>query len=119
MRRHRFTLTEVLVALAILGILMAIAVPHSRGPTASALAADARRILFETASQLEWCLLQTHDAVLCAADLQNQDGHYGVTVELLETGFRLRASARHPLARQGPCPELTLERGGQPEPLDC
>ncbi len=117
--RFGFSLLELLIVLALLGMLLAIAVPGYQEPMSRSMAAEGKRALFEAAAGLEWCLIEGSDLETCATQLPEAGQYYRIELQTSPSGFRLRALANHPTAQRGPCPELGLERGGLPEPIDC
>lgn len=97
-----FTLIEVLITIAILGILTAIMIPNHNGATTKSRRTDAKIALMESASALEKCYVinNQYDHASCNSYpasgndvVYSAEGHYKVVAtNLTATTFTLTAS---------------------------
>lgn len=120
--KRGFTLIELMIAVAIVGILAAISVPIYSQFVDKARRSDAKEALQDTAQRLERCFSQygeyddTTDCTV-ASDLggggfESSEGYYDITAETLAaTSFELKASPKG--AQSGDdCGTFTLESTG-------
>ena len=134
-----FTLIEMMVAVAIVGIIAAIALPSYQATVRKSNRAEAKTELMDVAQRLQRCytLYAKFNDAKCGiyTDLTNADfyttrgGHYYVIKidvpnagEPPETKYRLTATAiKAPQTADtaGRCNVLTLTQTGKKEPEDC
>jgi len=93
-----FTFVELLVAMAILAIIVAIAVPVYTSQVEKTRRADAIAGLTGAAQQLERCYTRTNTYANCLdSPFNSPDDFYNITIDLQnggETGFELTATAQ-------------------------
>jgi type IV pilus assembly protein PilE len=137
-RAQGVTLIETLVALVVLGVLVAIAIPAHREYVVRVNRSDARRDLLALAEQLHRCFDRAGDYRMDSAGspkpcvklpATNAEGTYTVTFapgQPTASGFRLIAQPRAAQAADSRCASLTLDErgarginGGSGEPADC
>lgn len=119
-----FTLIEVLITLAILGILTAIIVPSHNSSTTKSRRTDAKIALLESASALEKCYVinnqYDHDSCnsypASGSDVvYSAEGHYKVVAtNLTETSFTLTASPadNSPQTSDAHCANFSISSSG-------
>ncbi len=120
-RQAGFTLIEVMIVVAILGIISALAYNSYQRHVVTTYRADAQRSLAEIAQRLERCFTQRNDYRECVDDgggttWDSQDGHYEIFIGDLErTTFTLTARPQGVQAeRDGDrCSTLTLTHTGR------
>lgn len=96
-RSRGFTLVEVSIVLAVIGILVAIAYPSYLHQVTKSRRADAQTTLLETAQALERCYTENNDYRNCidgGFPFQSEDGWYEINGRLTRTQFTLRATAQ-------------------------
>ena len=119
-----FTLIEVLITIAILGILTAIVIPSHNGSTTKSRRTDAKIALMESASSLEKCFVinNQYDHASCTsypasgADVvYSSEGHYKIVATALSaTAFTLTASAadNSPQTNDSHCASFSISSTG-------
>lgn len=109
-----FTLIELLIAIVILGIISAIAVPTYGKYVTESRRVDGQVALRTTAQSLERCRTETFTYENCTAfDTNSPDNYYTIDVTTVTTNtFMLTATAVGPQAGDSDCATLTLNQAG-------
>lgn len=117
-----FTLIELMVVLAIIGILAAIAYPSYLNSLRKGRRADGQSALTDAAQALERCYTEYGKyndttncgmaATLTGSGLQSQQQFYLVTATLGTTSFALSAAGEGPQATDTDCSTMTLNNAG-------
>lgn len=119
-RQQGVTLIELLIAVAIIGILAAIALPSYRRYVVRANRADAKVMLSQTAQALERCYTNSspyaYDSAQCAATvtlpITNSSGTYTVSGALATNTYTLTATPKGGQADDTQCGNFTLTQAG-------
>ena len=125
-----FTLVELMLVVAIIGIIAAISVGYYGQYIIDANRTDARSALSQTATSLEKCrsLYSNYDSANCnvALPVTSDDGYYTISATVLaSSNFTLTATpvTGQPQANDTDCTSLTLTntgiQGGQPATNEC
>ena len=127
MRNHQrpngFTLIELMIVVAIIGILAAIAIPMYSDYVTRSRRADGQAKLMQVAQDLERCYTQystyNHDScsVFASEPVISDQGFYVITVgwgdPVNESTFKLTATAQNDQAVDTDCKTLTLTHLGE------
>jgi type IV pilus assembly protein PilE len=113
-----FSLLELLVVVAVVGVLAAIAWPSYKDTVQKSRRADARVALLEAAQRLERCRTrhESYDHPECPIPTTSPEGHYQITESEPRSAltFRLRATPVGAQAGDAPnCGWLELDHRGQ------
>lgn len=116
-RSAGFTLLELLIAVAIIGILAAIAVPSYQGYVERSLRADAHAGLNVAAGELERCYTRTYSYTGCDITQASPEGSYSIS-------YATDSSSEYVITantdRDDGCAEdLTLDSQGNRAPAAC
>lgn len=117
-RSRAFSLLELLVVMAIAGILVTIAWPSYKDTVQKSRRTDARVALLDAAQRLERCRTQheAYDHPDCAVPAASPEGHYRITEPEPRSAltFVLRATPTGTQAGDAPhCAWLELDHRGQ------
>jgi len=104
-----FTLIELMVTLAVVGILLAIAVNTYSGQVIKTRRADGKIALTRTAERLEQCFPDANTYVGCVTFPEaSPEGYYSVTAVVAASNYTLTAAPQGPQADDALCASLTL-----------
>jgi type IV pilus assembly protein PilE len=115
MKRNGFSLIELVVAMGIVGILAAIAIPAYSAYTKTANRTDATRTMTYDSQALERCYSQTFTYLGCAsaASGTSAQGYYTVTVAPTANSFTITATPlKSPQTQDSACASFTLNNAG-------
>lgn len=94
MKSRGFTLIELMIAVAVIAILAAIAIPSYQQHVEKTRRADAITSLTSTAQELERCFTRTNTYENCVdASFSSPDGYYNIRVNAGSTSYDLTATA--------------------------
>jgi type IV pilus assembly protein PilE len=115
-RRRGFTLIEVMIVVAVIGILVGVAYPSYQDYLQKTRRADAQTVMLENAQALERFYItgNTYAGAPLLADKSPKDGstrHYGITIAADETSFTLTATPEGSQADDR-CGTMTLTHNG-------
>lgn len=112
-----FTLIEVMIVVAIVGILAAVAYPSYTKYVQKSRRTDATTTLLGAAQHLERCYSQSFKYTGCTGvPTASADGYYTIAAELEDTSFTLTATATGVQASDTTCPVFTLKNTGERTP---
>lgn len=121
-RPRGFSLIELMIAVAIVGILAAIALPSYQNSVRKSRRADAKAALTETAQRLERCLTQygTYDNGNCTvpAKFDSAEGYYTVATNIARMNYTLTATAQAAQLSDQACRSYTLDHRGAKTAVD-
>ncbi|QEM83882.1 type IV pilin protein [Halomonas binhaiensis] len=121
-REEGVTLLELLVVLAITGLLSAIAVPIYRDYLKAARVADGRVALSDAAARLERCYTRAfsyHHASCGEVSGHSPQGYYQVSMKSEAGRYHLTAKALDKSEVSAPCATLVLQQDGKRGPNEC
>lgn len=114
-KERGFTLIEVLVTVAIVGIIAGIAFPLYTQQTIKGYRSDAVFALSTASSDMEKCYTNTgaYDDAACVPTSPSPQGHYTIAVVAAAETYTLTATAIGTQANDADCTTLTLTHLGQ------
>ncbi len=110
-----FSLIELMIVVAIVGILTAIAYPAYRAYVLRSNRTDAVRTLTASAQILQRCYSQTFSFAAASCPVvptTSPNGYYTVTNAITATTYSLTATATGPQASDTTCASFTLDQTG-------
>ncbi|EWH00615.1 hypothetical protein Q427_18525 [Halomonas sp. BC04] len=111
-----FTLIELMIAVAVIGILAAIAIPSYQGYVERARVSDGQAKLMELAGQLERCFTNNYTYEGCVSlPADSDDGYYEITGPPSPTSFTLTATHSGNQVKAD-CKTLTIDQTGKTTP---
>ena len=111
-----FTLIEVMIVVAIIGIIAAIGYPSYQNYVTDTRRADGHLALLNASQAIERCKASAFSYTNCTlpANLQqSDDGQYAITVTTTNSNYTLTATAQDKQAHDTDCPTMTLNGLGQ------
>jgi len=127
-RQNGFTLIELMIVIAIIGILAAVAVPAYSNYVTKSRRVDGQITLQEVAQQMERCRTQNFTYAGCpaaAATTLSESGYYNIAVTSGttpdSTTFELTATpvTGKSQATDTDCDDMTIDQGGDLQPAAC
>lgn len=114
---YGFTLMELLIALAVVAIISAVAIPSYQGSVRKARRADAKVALNDLAQRLERCHTQfgAYNDAGCpvTSPVSSPDGYYQTTSVRAAASYTLTAAPQGPQAADSKCTSLSLDHQGR------
>lgn len=105
-----FTLIELMIVVAIIGILSAIVYPAYSGYINKSRRAEAAAAITGAAQRLERCFTESNSYANCVADFTTENSLYDVSVNATATTYTITATKKF---TDNDCGNLTLDQTGQ------
>lgn len=115
-----FTLIELMITVAILGILASIAYPSYTAYVERGQVSDGRVALLEAQQFMERCYTRELSYAACDAGIPgtSPEGYYALSVTADKSTFTLTATGQKGHVKSGDCAALTLDHRGRKGPQD-
>ena len=110
-----FTLIELMIVVAIIGIIAAVGYPSYTGYVEKTRRSDAHLALMNAAQAMERCRATKFSYATCTLPThlqESEEGNYNITANAAATNFQLTATAKNAQATDEECPTLTLNEQG-------
>jgi type IV pilus assembly protein PilE len=122
--RHKhiqgFSIVELLIVVAILGILAAIAIPQYSRYVLDSRRTDGKAALVEAAQMMERHFTNNHSYVGASIPAGSENGYYALTVTAADaTSFTIQATAQGRQAGDQLCATMTINHLGLKTPPEC
>ena len=123
-KQHGFSLIEVLIVVAIIGILAGIAYPQYGSYVQKSRRADGHLSLLQEVQTMERCKSTTYSYANCAlTKAESPEAYYAITLEKDATTFTITATGQNAQASDPDCKVMTLNHRGErtpdPDTTDC
>jgi len=108
-----FSLIEIMIVIAIIGILSSIAIPQYNSFIQKTRRADAQVALMMEVQSLERCRAANFTYVGCnVTSAESPEAYYDISVTTNATGYTLTADGKGKQADDGECSQLTITSQG-------
>jgi len=119
-RERGYTFIEIMIAVTIVGILAALALPSYGNHVRDARRADGHLALLQEAQTMERCRSTRWTYANCnLSSPTSPEGYYTISVVSDATSYTLTATGANEQAQDTDCSPLTLDYLGNPSPEEC